>query len=452
MEGDPLPDNWRWTTVGEVADPQGRAIVSGPFGSNIGSRFFVDRGVPVIRGNNLTMDMTRFVDDGFVFVTEDKADELGNCDAVSDDLVFTAAGSLGQVGLIPKGATYPRYIISNKQLRVRVDKSIVDPLFVFYWFASNEMVEYIQQRNTGSSVPLINLSVLRSLPLPLPPLPEQRAIAYILGTLDGKIELNRRMNATLEAMAQALFRSWFFNFDPVRAKAEGRQPAGMDAATAALFPDEFEESELGEIPKGWEIAELRDRTTNIQYGFTQSASSEEVGPKFLRITDIQGGRVDWASVPYCEINEENRIKYQVKPGDILIARTGASTGENVHIIDAPDAVFASYLVRLQYEYPSFARVVGEFLRTDAYFDHVRSLIGGSAQPNASAQALASATFVFPPIEVADAFFDSVRSYDKLKMQFEWQSSILSKLRDILLPRLLSGELSVTPPVTQIGDA
>ena len=161
-----LPENWRWTTLGEVVDPNSRAIVSGPFGSNIGSRFFVEEGVPVIRGNNLTTDALLFIDDDFVFVTDEKADELRNCDAVVDDLVFTAAGSLGQVGSIPKAAKYPRYVISNKQLRARLDKGKVDPLFAFYWFSSKAMVAYVQQRNTGSSVPLINLSVLSRYPCP----------------------------------------------------------------------------------------------------------------------------------------------------------------------------------------------------------------------------------------------------------------------------------------------
>ena len=256
MLGKSLPAGWRWTTLGEVAQPGVRAIVSGPFGSNIGSRFFVDAGVPVIRGNNLTTDMRRFIDDDFVFITEEKADELGSCEAVGDDIVFTAAGSLGQVGLIPCEANYQRYIISNKQLRARVDRAAVDPLFAFYWFASREMVEYIQQRNTGSSVPLINLGVLRSLPLPLPPLAEQRAIAHILGALDDKIELNQRMNATLEAMARALFRSWFVDFDPVWAKLDGRAPFGLDLDIAALFPEQLEDSTLGPIPKGWQIGSI----------------------------------------------------------------------------------------------------------------------------------------------------------------------------------------------------
>lgn len=201
MVGDTLPVGWKWATVDDVKKPNSKSIVSGPFGSNIGSRFFVASGVPVIRGNNLTTDMRRFVDDGFVFITEEKAEELKNCEAFPNDLIFTAAGTLGQVGIIPQDAKYPRYIISNKQMRTRLDENVVLPLFAFYWLSSSEMIEYIEQRNTGSSVPLINLTVLRELPLPLPPTDDQKEIVRILGALDDKIELNRHMNHTLESMA-----------------------------------------------------------------------------------------------------------------------------------------------------------------------------------------------------------------------------------------------------------
>ena len=192
----------------QVKQQGAKAIVSGPFGSSIGSKFFVSEGIPIIRGNNLTTSMDRFVDEGFVFLTIEKAKEFENCEAISNDIVVTAAGSIGQIGIIPETARYSKYIISNKQLRARLDSSKIMPLFAFYWLSSPWMVQYIQQRNTGSSVPLINLSVLRSLPIPLPPLPEQRAIAAILSSLDDKIELNRKLNATLEEIARTLFTAW----------------------------------------------------------------------------------------------------------------------------------------------------------------------------------------------------------------------------------------------------
>jgi type I restriction enzyme, S subunit len=166
--------------------------------------------------------------------------------------VFTAAGSLGQVGLIPKAARFPRYIISNKQLRARLDRKQIDPLFAFYWFSSKEMVAYVQQRNTGSSVPLINLSVLRSLPLPLLRLhfPSSALSPHILGALDDKIDLNRRMNETLEAMARALFKDWFVDFGPTRAKMEGRDPY-LAPELWALFPDRLDDEGK---PEGWGLS------------------------------------------------------------------------------------------------------------------------------------------------------------------------------------------------------
>ena len=166
------------------------------------------------------------------------------------------------------------------------------------------------------------------------------------------------MNATLEAMARALFQSWFVDFDPVRAKLDGRQPSGLDAATAALFPDSLRESPLGPIPQGWMADTIKNRASNIQYGFTQSATKKPVGPHFLRITDISGRRIDWASVPFCQTTDEEREKYRIVDGDIFIARTGASTGENIYVVDPPPAVFASYLIRIQFSSRGLGRLVG----------------------------------------------------------------------------------------------
>src|SRR5205807_8474329 len=128
---------------------------------------------------------------------------------------------------------------------------------VYYLFRSSEQQEYLQRHAIETGVPHTNLSILRKVPLRIPTLLKQRAIARVLGTLDDKIELNRRMNETLETMARAIFKSWFVDFDPVRAKAEGRDP-GLPKHVADLFPDRFEESELGEIPAGWKAKKLGD--------------------------------------------------------------------------------------------------------------------------------------------------------------------------------------------------
>lgn len=174
----------------------------------------------------------------------------------SGDLVISRMGSIGASAFIrdPPDAVFASYLI-----RFRIDDRIADPRFVFYALRSPEFKSFVQARGgSGSVQPNINARVLSEFRLTLPPIEEQRAIASVLGALDDKIELNRRMNETLEALARAIFTSWFVDFDPVRAKAEGRQPVGMDAETAALFPDSFEGSPLGPIPSGWRVGTLAE--------------------------------------------------------------------------------------------------------------------------------------------------------------------------------------------------
>jgi type I restriction enzyme S subunit len=202
-------------TVGEIAAPVRNALVGGPFGSNLVSRDYVPSGVPVIRGQNLG---ARWVAGEFAFVSDAKAKTLDANIARPGDIVFTQRGTLGQVSIVPE-APYERYLVSQSQMKLTVNRELTDPLFFYYVFSTVEQQDYIRQNAIQTGVPHTNLGILRGTPVPLPPLPEQRAIAHILGTLDDKIELNRRMNEMLEAMARALFKSWFVDFDPVRAKA-----------------------------------------------------------------------------------------------------------------------------------------------------------------------------------------------------------------------------------------
>jgi len=212
LRGEPLketeigtvPEGWEVVGLDAIKANIKGAIVSGPFGSNIGKRFFVDEGVPLIRGNNLTKGDKFFVEEGFVFITEEKAEELKTCTALPNDLIFTAAGTLGQVGLIPQDCLYPKYIISNKQLRARVDEGKAVPLFLFYWFSSSIIQKLIAQRKGGVSIPVINLGILRRLPIPLPSLDEQREIAHVLQAMDAKIVSAERKQAGLEELFRAM--------------------------------------------------------------------------------------------------------------------------------------------------------------------------------------------------------------------------------------------------------
>jgi len=198
----------------------------------------------------------------------------------------------------------------------------------------------------------VPINCLQHLTVPIPPLPEQRAIAHILGTLDDKIKLNRRMSETLEAMARALFKAWFVDFEPVRAKMEGRWQRGqslpgLPAHLYDLFPDRLVDSEPGEIPEGWGVGTLGKLSDKPQYGYTASATEEPVGPKFLRITDINKlAWIEWSTVPFCKIKQEDFEQYRLHPGDVLIARM-ADPGHGVVIEEPVEAVFLPYTLPAQ---------------------------------------------------------------------------------------------------------
>ncbi|MBN1452172.1 MAG: restriction endonuclease subunit S [Anaerolineales bacterium] len=202
-----MKNNWLEVTVDDIKADLPNALATGPFGSSISSRFFQDNGVPVIRGSNLSENVgERLNNDGLVFLSQDKADEFKRSVAKRGDLIFTCWGTIGQVGLIDEKSPFDEYIVSNKQMKLTPNTKKADSLFLYYLFSSPEISSQIKQQSIGSSVPGFNLGQLRSIQFSLPSLPEQRAIAGMLGALDDKIELNRRMNRTLESLARAVFR------------------------------------------------------------------------------------------------------------------------------------------------------------------------------------------------------------------------------------------------------
>ena len=418
----PVPKGWQPYYVDDIKSPEPHSCVAGPFGSKISSRYFADEGVPVIRGNNLRDDLTRFVPEGFVFVSEAKAQEYRPQHTHGGDLVFTCWGTIGQVGLVPEDGPYPEYIISNKQLKLRVNRSVADPLFCFYYFASPRYVEYIRNRGIGGAVPGINLGILKSLPIALPPVEVQRRIADILSPYDDLIENNRRRMALLEEAAWQLYREWF-----VRLRFPGHEHTRITHG----------------IPEGWERKALAELSECIDYGYTASAEQEEVGPKFLRIMDIVPTFIDWASVPHCQIEDERTAKFRLCEGDIVIARTGATVGYAKRLHKRhPDAVFASYLVRLRLKSEADSLIVGVFVESQDYKNYVQSRIGGAAQPNANAKVLAAAEILVPPPALKEVFRNFVEPMVDQRELLQIQNQKLRAARDLLLPRLMSGEITV----------
>ncbi len=445
-----MASKWEMTTLGQIAAPTPRSVAMGPFGSNIKKDNYKPFGVPVIRGFNLATE--KFYNDDFVFLSEAKADELKGSNAFSDDIVFTAQGTVGQVGIVPKGSNYSRYVLSQNLMKITCDKDKAVPLFVFYYFRSAQGQHEILSRVNPTGVPCISqpLTSLKSFRIPLPTLEDQQSIARILGTLDDKIELNRRMNETLEAMARALFKSWFVDFDPVRAKAEQRQPAGMDAETAALFPSSFEASPLGQIPKGWRANTLAEIVEINSWTLNKRDELERV--EYIEISEVMRG--DVLNVQeFVRGQEPSRARRRLRHGDTIISTVRPDRGAYFLCLNPSPHLIAStgFAVLTPIKAPwSF---VYSAATQPEIFPYLGRLADGGAYPAISPEAICKWEIAVPcESQILAKYQELCASLFELSVANRVNSRTLAALRDALLPKLLSGEIRVCQAESLIAEA
>ena len=354
-------------------------------------------------------------------------------------VVMSCIATVGKCGIVSKPS------FTNQQINGVIPNAETNSRFLYYVFT--QLGNTMNSVGGGGSI-YTNVSKTRfsNIEIQLPPPPEQQAIAHILGSLDDKIELNRRMNETLEEMARALFKSWFVDFDPVRAKIEGRwrhgeSLPGLPADLWDIFPKKLINSRLGKIPEGWKVKTLGNLCYKPQYGYNASAKSEPIGPKFLRITDInKKAWIDWEQVPYCKITEEEFDKYCLHKGDLLIARM-ADPGHGVMIEEEEEAVFASYLIRFRPIHEFQTRFLQYWFRSDKYWDLVLGRSAGTTRVSLNARALSEFPLVVPSRSVSEAFEKHINSLRIRVVTNASESSILANIRDKLLPKLLSGKLN-----------
>ena len=446
---------WPVSTIGEVSEK----VAMGPFGSAIKVETFVPEGVPIISGKHLHGAR---VDDtsGFNFITEEHARRLANANVRRGDIVFTHAGNIGQAAYIPEHSEFSRYVISQRQFYMRCDRFKAIPEYIVTFFKSPEGQHKLLANASQVGVPSIARPVtyLRTVEIPLPTLPEQRAIAHILGTLDDKIELNRRMNETLEAMARAFFKSWFVDFDPVRAKAALKQhatnhsppphqptPDGASSATplqggsdwaverarayldqmdpkiADLFPDSLVDSELGKIPEGWDVMILGD-LLELTYGKALKSDNRE------QYGDIpvygSNGQVGWHNM--------NLVR---GPGIIVGRKGNPGTVTWAHSNFFPiDTTF--------YVVPRNDKDILYFLYFALKSQNLSSLAADSAVPGLNRNLAYMNRQVTPAGHLIESFNNFVFPIFSRSHDLEAESCTLTSLRDTLLPKLISGELRV----------
>ncbi len=348
------------------------------------------------------------------------------------DLVLTREAPMGEVCMIPDGL---RCCLGQRMVMLRPDPQKCDARFLLYSIQSDAVQREIRvNEGTGSTVSNLRIPLLEALPIPHPPLPEQKAIAAVLGALDDKIELNRRMNATLEAMARAIFQSWFVDFDPVRAKLDGRQPIGLDPATAALFPNEFEDSELGPISNGWRVGEVGD---SFDLTMGQSPPGETYNEEGKGLPFYQG-RADFGfRFPTRRVFCAAPTR-RAKPGDTLVS-VRAPVGD-INMADEECCIGRGVAaIRHKSGASSFTYYAMENFESDfARFEAEGTVFGSINKKDFS-----ELPFIIPPTELVTAYERLASPFDKQIRVLEDQSRTLATIRDALLPRLLTGQLRLT---------
>lgn len=410
---------WPLTPIVELAAERKWAINGGPFGSKLVSRDYVDSGVPVIRGANLPFDK-RFHSDDFVFVSEEKADELLANNAHPGDVIITQRGTLGQVGIIPPNSAYPRYVISQSQMKITVDPARVDADWLYYCFRSPVHQNELVNRASSSGVPHINLGVLREFKLPLPDLQTQRRIASILSAYDDLIENNTRRIAILEEMARRIYEEWF-----VRFRFPGHEQVKMV------------ESELGLIPEGWSWGCLRDVAEDVR----ESVHPEAVAPDTPYVGLEHIPRRSIALADWGFASEVQSTKLRFVRGDILFGKIRPYFHK---VAVAPvDGVASSDAIVIRARESKWYPLVLATVSSDAFVAEATQSANGTKMPRANWNVLLSYKVPKPTDEVLSKFNEILLGLVDFVRVAMLKNRNLRATRDLLLPKLISGELDVS---------
>ena len=436
--------------LGDICDPND-GIQTGPFGSQLHQKDYVSVGTPIITVEHLGENRISHHD--LPCVSEHDRKRLGRYALCKGDIVFSRVGSVDRRSLVRDEED--GWLFSGRCLRVRPNQKVIDPGYLSYFFGLPAFREHIRSVAVGATMPSLNTKILSDVRILYPPLPDQRAIAHILGTLDDKIERNRRMNQTLEEMARAIFQDWFVDFGPVHAKLEGQEPY-LPPELWDLFPDRLVDSALGSIPAGWEtraFGTLLDDVIGGDWGKETPDSSNTEQVSVIRGTDLpnlRGGGV--GSVPFRFTTMTKADRRMLQDGDIVVEVSGGSptqpTGRSMmvtkNLLDRfpGTAVCASFCRRLRprgwiegllaSQHLDFLNSAGKM------WEYQRQSTGISNFE--TKRFLEEESIVWPSDCLAAQFANVIGPIVRNTTKNE--SMTLVTQRDALLPQLVSGELRI----------
>ena len=411
-------------------------------GSSFTKREYSSSGIPVIAKGDVKK-FGRMSSEYSRHITEELKEEKNYPLTEEGDLIVTtrdlttAANFLGLLSPVPPPY---RFAVNQGANILRLDEGKVNPRYLVYWTHCPDYRSHIKNHAVGSTQIHIRKDDFLSAPLALPPLKEQKAIAHILGTLDDKIELNQKMNQTLEEIARAIFKSWFVDFDPVRAKVEGR-PTGLPPEISDLFPDELVDSEIGEIPKEWDATPFTE-TFEFFSGGTPKTSVEEYwdgNVPWFSIADLNASS-PWVTETEKSITELGLSKCSAKlivSGTTIITARG--TVGKVALAGQDMAINQScYAMAPTTGYPN----TWLYLQTLALVERLRANAHGSVFDTITRKTFDQFSVLSAPSEVLKKFGEiTIPIFERMKTA-DLESKTLSDLRNTLLPKLISGELCI----------
>lgn len=417
-----------WRTIEEIVDDilDRRGVTPTKLGGRFTHAGHRVISAKLVKGNrlDLTADEPRFVDPPIY-------NKWMRTPLQRGDVIMTSEAPLGELAYM---AADEDWCLGQRLFALRPNPDLIHGRFLFYALQTTEVRADIHGRASGTTVLGIRQAELRKVQVPVPSMAEQTAVSAFLGAIDDRIDNLRQANATLEAIAQALFKSWFVDFDPVHAKAEGREPEGMDPATAALFPSEFEDSELGPIPQGWGVEGLGRISKNIR----EQAKPETLDPATPYIGLEHMPRKSIALMGRGSAEGLASGKFWYGPNDILFGKlrpyfhkVGVASDHGVCSTD---------ILVIRPQSPEWLSYAAMHFSGDTLVSYATQLSNGAKMPRTNWRDLTKFRVALPPARVAGAFDDIVRPMiSKIHANIA-ASQKLAELRDTLLPRLISGKL------------
>lgn len=423
-----LTSEWKEFLLGEILED----YIRGPFGSSLKRGEMQEEGIPIYEQQNAIYDHRKFR----YYINDEKFEVMKRFKVQENDLIISCSGTIGKVSIIKEND--PVGIISQALLILRPNTSLAIPEFLYYYFSSHYGYYDLTSVSSGSvQVNVANRKIIEKTKIRLPPISKQIVIVNKLSSIDGMLSNQKKSINTTEQLISVLFRSWFIDFDPVKAKSEGKLPFGMDEETAALFPDSFVDSELGPIPTGWElcsILELGDFLNGVasqKYPVTNEDDSLPV----VKIREMQSGvteKSDWASTSTPQ-------KYHINEGEILFSWAATLL---VQHWQGNKAILNQHIFKVtpSENFPEW--FVYQYLTSELWKFQRMATAGETMMGHIKRKDLQQHFIVIPPNQLLKKLSETMNPLYSLSKSISINQKHITSIRDALLPKLMSGELKV----------